>query len=157
MADPAPIDFADWHAIFDLSVQYAQHIDTRNWDAFVECFAPRVHVDFSSFTRHPAPTEPIAITDWLAAVRSTIDGFAATQHLIGNQRIVLESPTEARYSAYVQAQHWMDPQRWYLVGGWYDNRVTRIDGAWRISTLKLNQLWDNGDRGLLREVNRRTT
>ncbi len=152
-------DFADWHAVHDLSLRYAEGIDRRDWEAFRRCFAPTVQIDFSSFTHKPAPPEPLLAEQWVAAVRSTIDGFAATQHLIGNHRISIESRTAAagsgRYTAYIQAQHWADRERWYLIGGWYDNRVTVVDGEWVLSALTLHQTWDTGQRGLLREVNRR--
>jgi len=148
-------DFADWHAVFDLSLRYAEAIDRRRWDDLVEVFAPRVRVDFSSFSRSPAPAEPVNGSDWVAVVRGTIDGFVSTQHLIANQRIVFDGPTVARYTAYVQAQHWMDRDRWYLVGGSYDNEATNIAGKWRISAITFNQTWDAGQRSLLREVTQR--
>lgn len=146
--------FAHWQEVFDLSLRYAEGIDRRAWDAFAGCFAPEVTIDFSSFTHRPASPEPIPVDVWVAAVRSTIDGFNATQHLIGNQRIAFDSPTSGHYTAYVQAQHWVDTDRWYLIGGWYENRITRIDGQWRLSGVTLHQSWDAGQRALLREVNR---
>lgn len=148
-------DFATWQAVYDLSVRYAEGIDRRDWDGYARCFAPQIRIDFSSFSHAPAPTKPLSVEQWVRAVRSTIDGFVSTQHLLGNQRITFESDTTARYTAYIQAQHWMSSDRWYLIGGWYDNEATLIDGEWRLSAVKLNQTWDAGDRGLLREVNQR--
>lgn len=149
-------DFAAWQAVFDLSVRYAEAIDRRDWDALEQVFAPQVTVDFSSFAKAPAPAAPVDGSAWVAVVRRTIDGFVSTQHLIGNQRITVESADSAKYTAYVQAQHWMDRDRWYLVGGWYQNRARQIDGNWRIEAITFNQTWDAGDRGLLREVTKRT-
>ena len=148
-------DFEQWHAVLDLSMRYAEAIDRRHWDDLVEVFAPQVRVDFSSFSNTPASPEPIDGAQWVSVVRRTIDGFTSTQHLIANQRITLDSPTTARYTAYVQAQHWMDRERWYLVGGSYDNEAVCLDGRWRLSAITFNQTWDAGDRGLLREASRR--
>ncbi len=148
-------DFSDWQAVFDLSLRYAEAIDRRNWADMLEVFAPTVRVDFSSFSHAPAPAEPVDGAAWVAVVKGTIEGFASTQHLIGNQRITVDSETSARYTAYVQAQHWMSRDRWYLVGGWYDNEATCIAGRWRLSKVAFNQTWDAGDRTLLREVARR--
>jgi len=148
-------DFDRWHAVLDLSLRYAEAIDHRRWDDLVEVFAPQVHVDFSSFSNAPASPEPVDGAQWVSVVRRTIDGFTSTQHLIANQRISFDSATEARYTAYVQAQHWMNRDRWYLVGGSYDNRAVCLDGRWRLSAITFNQTWDAGDRGLLREVSRR--
>jgi SnoaL-like domain len=143
----------DWHEVFDLSLRYAEGIDRRDWDAFAACFTPTVQVDFSSFSHRPAPSEPLSRDAWVAAVRSTIDGFPSTQHLIGNQRIRFDGPDRGAYTAYIQAQHWADRDRWYLIGGWYENRVERHDGAWKLAAVTLHQTWDAGERGLLRELN----
>ena len=70
----------------------------------------------------------------MAAVRSTIDGFAATQHTITNQRISFDSRTTGRYTAYIQAQHWADRDRWYLIGGWYENEVRRTGDGYMTPT-----------------------
>ena len=149
-------DLRDWHAVLDLSLRYAEGIDRRDWAAFARCFAPEVRVDFSSFSHRPSPDEPIPVDDWVRAVRGTIDGFAATHHLIANHRIAFDSATAGRYTAYVQAQHWVDRERWYLIGGTYENRVVRLDGEWKLASVTLHQTWDAGDRGLLRAVNRAT-
>jgi 3-phenylpropionate/cinnamic acid dioxygenase small subunit len=148
-------DFSEWQAVFDLSLRYAEAIDRRRWDDLIEVFAPQVRVDFSSFSHAPASPDPVDGAAWVGVVRRTIDGFVSTQHLIANQRITFDSPNTARYTAYVQAQHWMDRERWYLVGGSYDNEAVCIDGRWRLSAITFNQTWDAGDRGLLREVSRR--
>ena len=99
------------------------------------CFTDTLRIDFSSFTHRPAPAEPISADDWVGMVRSTISGFESTQHLIANHVITFDGPDEGRYTAYLQAQHWMDRDRWYLIGGWYENEVRRVDGEWRIASL----------------------
>lgn len=147
-------DLAHWHEVYDLSLRYAEGIDRKDWDAFRAIFLPEVRVDFSSFTHRPANPDPIPVEAWVAAVRSTIDGFPATQHLIGNHRITLDGD-RGTYTAYVQAQHWVDTDRWYLVGGWYQNEVARTADGWKLASVTINQTWDAGDRGLLREVNRK--
>jgi hypothetical protein len=88
-------------------------------------------------------------------VRSTIEGFESTQHLIANQVISFDSADTGGYTAYIQAQHWMSRDRWYLIGGWYENRIRRVDGRWRISACTMHQTWDAGDRSLLAEAGRR--
>lgn len=147
-------ELVDWHGVFDLSLRYAEAIDTRNWPAFRAVFTDSVRTDFTSFTHAANPPQPLRAEDWVAMVRGTIDGFVSTQHLIGNQRIAVTGDT-ARYTAYVQAQHWMDTHRWYLVGGWYDNEAVRVDGDWKLASVTLHQSWDAGDRSLLREAARR--
>lgn len=148
-------DFTAWLEVHDLSLRYAEGIDRRDWDAYRSCFTDEVVIDFSSFTHVPAPPAPMGADDWVAAVRGTISGFEATQHLIANQRISFDDADHARYTAYIQAQHWMDREHFYLVGGWYENRAVRHGGIWRLTQVILHQEWDTGDRGLLREASRR--
>lgn len=147
-------ELADWRAVLELSTRYATGIDRRDWALYRDCFTDRLAIDFSSFTSRPAPAEPVAADDWVTMVRSTIDGFESTQHLIGNQVVRVEGD-EGGYTAYVQAQHWMSRDRWYLIGGWYENRVRREADGWSISACTLHQTWDAGDRSLLAEAGRR--
>lgn len=144
-------DLLDWHAVHDLSLRYAEGIDQRNWPAFRSVFTDHVAVDFSSFTHRPGPPGPIPANEWVAMVQSTIDGFAATQHVIGNHRITVDGEV-ATYRAYVQAQHWMGTNRFYLIGGWYENVAHRVGGEWFLHRVTLHQTWDAGDRSLLREA-----
>jgi hypothetical protein len=144
-------ELVDWRAVLELSVRYGTGIDRRNWALYRSCFTDEVVVDFSSFTRRPPSGAPIPAAGWVNLVRSTIDGFVSTQHLIGNQEIELRAD-EGRYTAAIQAQHWMDSERWYVIGGWYENLVRRTPQGWRIAACTLHQTWDAGDRGLLREA-----
>ncbi|MPY95341.1 MAG: hypothetical protein GEV08_20490 [Acidimicrobiia bacterium] len=146
-------DLLDWHAVHDLSLRYAEAIDQRNWPALQAVFAEHVVVDFSSFTHTPAPSGPLPATEWVATVSGTIDGFTTTQHIIGNHRITVDGEV-ASYRAYVQAQHWMDTHRFYLIGGWYENVAHRVEGEWRLYEVTMHQTWDAGDRSLLREAAR---
>jgi SnoaL-like domain len=147
-------ELADWRAVLELSTRYATGIDQRDWSLYRRCFTDQLRIDFSSFTHRPAPTDPVAADDWVGMVRGTIEGFESTQHLIGNQVVTLRGD-EGGYTAYIQAQHWMSRDRWYLIGGWYENQVRREADGWCISACTLHQTWDAGDRDLLREAARR--
>ena len=142
-------DVTRWHDVFDLSVAYATAIDGRDWPAYRAVFADEVSIDFSSFTHRPP--QPVTPDEWVAGVRSLIEGFEATQHLLGNHVITFEGDDIGRYTAYLQAQHWMSRTSWYTIGGHYENRVARDpDGRWRLTAMTLHQTWDAGDRTLLR-------
>jgi hypothetical protein len=148
-------ELVNWRAVCDLSLRYATGVDTRDWSLYRSCFTDLLRIDFSSFTNRPAPTEPITADDWVGMVRSTISGFETTQHLIANHAITFDGPDAGHYTAYLQAQHWMANDRWYLIGGWYENEVRRVDGEWRIASCALHQTWDAGDRSVLGEAFRR--
>jgi hypothetical protein len=148
-------ELVNWRAVHDLSLRYATGIDRRDWALYRTCFTDALRIDFSSFTHRPAAAEPVAAGDWVGMVRSTVGGFESTQHLIANQVITFEGPDAGGYTAYIQAQHWMDREHWYLIGGSYENEVRRVDGQWRIAACTLHQTWEAGDRALLGESARR--
>jgi hypothetical protein len=144
-------ELIDWRAVFDLSIRYGAGIDRRDWAMYRSCFADVVNIDFSSFSHQPAPATPMSADDFVGTVRSLIEGFESTQHLIANHAIDVDGD-EGRYTAYIQAQHWMSRERWYLIGGWYDNQCRRENGTWKITQCVLHQTWDAGDRSLLRQA-----
>jgi len=141
-------DHAAWHEVYDLSLGYAQAIDSHDWDRFGALYADEVAVDFSSFNGLEPGERTLRRATWVRAVGAFATGFTSTQHLIANQLISFESADRGGYSAYVQAQHWIDRDTWYLVGGRYQNRVERVGGRWVLTAVTLHQLWDSGDRSI---------
>lgn len=138
-----------WHEVFDLSVAYTTAIDWRDWESYRAIFTDELDIDFSSFTHRPA--QPMTADQWVDAVRSLIEGFEATQHLLGNHVITFDGEDAGHYTAYIQAQHWMARDSYYTIGGHYENEVVRgSDGRWRLTAMTLHQTWDAGDRSLLR-------
>ena len=148
-------ELADWRAVLELSTRYATGIDLRDWSLYRRCFTDQLRIDFSSFTHRPAPTEPVAADDWVGMVRGTIEGFEVDPAPDRQPGRDAATGDEGGYTAYIQAQHWMSRDRWYLIGGWYENQVRREADGWRISACTLHQTWDAGDRDLLREAARR--
>jgi SnoaL-like domain len=142
-------ELTKWHEVFDLSVAYATAIDARDWAGYRAVFTDEVDIDFSSFTHRPA--RPFTADQWVDGARSLIDGFEATQHLLGNHVIGFDGNDAGHYTAYIQAQHWMSRDSYYTIGGHYENKVVRgPDGRWRLTSMTLHQTWDAGDRSLLR-------
>jgi hypothetical protein len=137
-----------WHEVMELSLGYAQAIDARDWTGFESLYADEVAIDFSSFNGLEPGERVLRRATWVRAAGAFVTGFTSTQHLIANQLISFEGSDTGSYSAYLQAQHWIDRDRWYLVGGRYQNRVRRIDGRWVLSAVTLQVSWDAGDRSL---------
>jgi 3-phenylpropionate/cinnamic acid dioxygenase small subunit len=146
-------DLLDRAAVIDLSFRYATAIDTRDWALLRTCFCDEVDVDFSSFTGRPAPGK-VSAEDWVAMVRGTVGGLDHTQHLISNQVITLDGDV-GRYRAYVQAQHVLAGDGFYLVGGTYDNEVRRDGDGWRLSAMRVELGWAQGDPEVMRRARRR--
>ena len=136
--------------------RYAYGLDLRDWSAYRSVFADEVAVDFSSYRGRPAI---VGADAWVAEARATFDGLDATQHAMTNPLAHIEGDT-ARLRMYVQATHLLRDQgadRWFTIGGYYDDALARRDGEWRITAVTLNVLWTSGDESIMGAARRRAT
>lgn len=123
----------------------------RNFGAFADAglfthleslFAPRVHVDYSSLNgQAPASVEPAALMREWAAV---LPGFDATFHNIDELDVALRGDTAAA-GARVCADHFVAGLYW-RVAGRYEFVFRRIDGRWRMETLRFLLREEEGTR-----------
>jgi hypothetical protein len=142
---------ADRLAVSDVVIRYATGVDMRNWELYATCFTDPCEFDFSSWSGTAAAT--MTREAWVAAVRGTLSGFDATQHISSNHVITFhdEDRREATCVSYMQAQHYLadQPVTTCTLGGQYTNTLTRQpDGSWCIRRCELTVTWTTGDRGL---------
>ena len=136
-------------AVSDVLHRYCRAIDTKDWALLEGCFTEDLEADFRSFAGREV-VRGRAI--WLAAIRKTIAGLGATQHLTGNHAIALDGDA-ATLRADIQAVHILVNERGdgeYTVGGWYDIDLRRTADGWRMCRYKLSVSWARGNRDLLR-------
>lgn len=135
--------------ISDVLHRYAKAIDTKDWALLATCFTEDLEADFRSF----AGKEVVSGRGrWVEAIRSTIQGMDATQHLTGNHSHQVRGD-EASLTAYIQAVHWLRNDRGdteYTVGGYYDCELVRSPEGWRIRKYRLTVIWARGNRDILR-------
>jgi 3-phenylpropionate/cinnamic acid dioxygenase small subunit len=142
-------------AIRDTLSAYASGIDLRDWPRYRACFTEELDVDFESFSGSPGRT--ISAEDWVSAVKIGLTGFQSTQHLISNHRIAVEGD-EASCIANVQAYHYLpndEVEDLYTLGGYYENRLVRDAGSWKIRACRLTVTWTRGDRSLFERAAKR--
>jgi hypothetical protein len=140
---------ADRLAVSDVVIRYATGVDTRDWDLYASCFTDPCEFDFSSWSGTPAST--MSRATWVSAVRSSLSGFDATQHISTNHVISFdEGRGSARCVSYMQAQHFVadQPVTTCTLGGYYTNALVRRSDEWRITRCQLTVTWMTGDRGL---------
>jgi len=136
----------DRAAISDTVIRYATGIDMRDWAAYRSCFTDEVDIDFTSWMGG-APIR-MAADDWVAMVRESLSGFAATQHISSNHVITLDGD-EATCVSYVQAQHYLPNDQGdngFMLGGYYTNRLVRSPDGWRIRACRITITWSTGNR-----------
>ncbi|NQV59941.1 MAG: nuclear transport factor 2 family protein [Alphaproteobacteria bacterium] len=133
---------------------YATAIDTRDWDLLASCFTEDLEADFRSFGGREVVT---GRDTWVAAIKSTIEGLDATQHLTANHVIQIDGDT-GTLIAYLQAVHRLngaksDPE--YTIGGYYTCDMVRGGDGWRMRRYALQVSWHRGNRDILRQAQRR--
>lgn len=139
-------EMLDRQAISDTVIRYATGIDMRQWDVYRSCFCDRVDIDFTSFSGGRPVT--VSADDWVLQVRSTLSGFAATQHMSTNH-VISVSGDEATCVSYMQAQHYLPNDKGgstLTLGGYYTNSLVRIDEGWKIRRCQLSVTWTTGNR-----------
>ena len=146
----------DEHSIRALMDRYGAGVDERDWQDWADIFTDPLHTDFSGIDAAFAPAT-VARADHVAGTRAVLEQFDATQHMITNIQIVFDGDG-ARVRAVMRAEHWLDGLRGaprYTMFGVYENGVTRTGDGWRISTLALRVVREEGNCDVWAEALRR--
>ena len=123
---------ADRLAIQDILTRYAAAVDDRNFDMYRDCFAKDTEiVGFSGSSIIGADT-------WTEEVKSKLEAFDATQHLLGPQLVNIEDDN-AFTRTDVQALHYLKDKPGETLTLWavYLTNYRRIDGEWKITRHEL--------------------
>lgn len=135
--------------ISDVMHRYCRAVDSRDWDLLTSCFTEDLTADFRSF----AGREAVSGRDtWVAAVRSTVGGLDATQHMTANHLHDLGGDT-AGLRADLQAVHVLQNDLGdaeYTVGGYYTCDFVRRSDGWKIRHYALTVTWQRGNRHILK-------
>ena len=140
----------------DVAHRYATAIDTKDWALLGAVFADEVEADFRSFGSREVYRGPA--DGWIDAIRETIAGMDATQHLMANHVHAFDGPDRCTLTCYMRAEHFLIQNRGddsYTVGGYYVWTLARGADGWRASSYALNVTWSRGNRGLLAMARRR--
>jgi hypothetical protein len=109
-------------AIQQLPIRYAMAVDSRDLDAWVNCFRPDVDMG-----RHGAGREALR-----RYIEPKVRTFYRSIHLICGHRIDLVSADRATGAVYCRAEHEVD-DRWIVMAICYFDEYARIDGEWFFS------------------------
>ena len=138
---------------------YAQGIDSKNWNLVRACFADEILIDYGDLSVSSGPPEvPRRADDWMSSLQAVINGFDVTRHAITNHRVHVDESGMISCRAYLSADHviYPDPevriisaQDVVTVVGEYNNYYELIAGSWKIVKSELNVEWTSGNVGLL--------
>ena len=136
-------ELSDHLEIVDLLHRYARAIDSRDFELLETVFTPDavIHYDVD----RGAKLQFGEMVGWL---RTALQIFAATQHVIANPLIELDGDA-ARSTCSLTATHvqiTLDGEESVIVeGGIYRDLHVRSSAGWRIRERTLNRVYVNGE------------
>jgi len=140
----------------DLIHRYAFGLDHEDWEMWRGVFADVVTMDMSDYQPEPRPRA--ARSDVVVAnARVLFAGLERSQHFIGSHRYVIDGDT-ATITAHMRAEHWLHTGRGgdrYTMYGTYVDEAVRTDDGWKLVTVRLRLLREEGNRQVMREAVRR--
>ena len=144
------MDASDKLAVAETVYRYATAVDRRDWALYRSLFADTVTIDFSSYDPDLLP-QRLSADEWVAGMVPLFTGLAATQHSMTNPLATIDGDTAA-ITMFVRAHHVFDPTdaaSWYTIGGYYEDTLTRVDGRWLLTGVRLTVTWRAGDPGIM--------
>jgi SnoaL-like domain len=138
---------ADRAEIIDAVNIIGMGADLRDWRACRAAFADKVLTDYTSLTGgSPSTVEADKlIAGWTDFFSKT---FKATQHMITNHAVEIKGD-KATCTSLFQAHHvYLDNAkgRTWRLGGYYNHGLTRINGRWKVTEMKMTWTWEDGTR-----------
>lgn len=145
----------DHQAICETVYRYGYALDTSDWALYRSVFADEVDFDFSTYTGRPLIR--MRAEDLVASAATLFAGFAATQHTMTNPLVSIDGD-RGRCSMYIEAAHSVDPDPgapWFVMGGHYEDKLVRHNGAWLLDAVTMKLRWTRGDRSIMRTAAQR--
>lgn len=122
-------------------------VDVRDWKAVRECFANSLLLDYSSMNGQPAAE--LTADDMIAGWKTVLPGFSCTHHQLGNM-LTNDGETVGTVFCYGTASHYLEHEKgnvWVVVGN-YDFELTRMDGNWKVTKMRFNFKYQDGNKEL---------
>ncbi len=144
--------------IMELIANYGAGLDARDWELWRSVFTDNALFDLSSWSgQKPQRVE----TDRVVRAQARIFAeLSVTQHQMSNFRITTDGD-EGRVRAVMRAEHWIpvepgsEETKRYTMFGYYDDRLLRVFGKWKIDEMHLHVTKTEGDRWVMDEASRR--
>jgi hypothetical protein len=137
--------------IIDAVYRFAVGQDFHHREYFESAFTEDAVLDFAQPGARFGVAVPLMVGRSMILERA----FPAEQtlvitHTVTNERVTIDGD-EARLHALVEAQHVVpsDPARHFLLKNLYDVSLRRDQPVWRISRLRIENLWFDGDPSVM--------
>lgn len=142
----------------DLIHRYAFGLDRKDWVLWRSVFADEVTMDMSDYQPDPPPRPaPADLVVKNAAV--LFAGLERSQHFMGSHRYEVSGAGEvgdtATITAHMRAEHWLTVVGGgdkYTMFGTYTDECVRTAEGWKLTSVTLRLLREEGNRHLMREA-----
>jgi hypothetical protein len=148
-AEATQLSVEDALAITETVTGVGLYSDLGQWVHVAELLADEVTIDYTSL--FGGDTSNTSRSGLVSQMRATLQGFDATQHLIGNVQVRGSSAEEASTLSHVRATHWIDDRFW-IVGGVYTHNLVRTPDGWQVTYMRFQRLYEEGSRAALRDA-----
>lgn len=139
----------DKEEIRSLRIQFANCMDTQDWQSFPLLFTPDVEVDYSAWGN---PTTTMKKEAFVSMIQKTLSRPGIrTSHYISNQQVFLEG-NHAHSKAYVLARHYLkinETEHIFDMTGYYTERQVRTADGWKVAAVQLTPVFMEGDAASL--------
>lgn len=137
----------------ELIHRYAFGLDRRDWESWRSVFADEVVMDMTDYQPDSTP-RPVSADRVVHSAQVLFAGFDATQHFIGSHRFEIAGDT-AVITAHMRAEHWLTTGQGgdrYTMYGTYTDGCVRTDRGWKLTTVTLRLLREEGNRHVMRSA-----
>jgi ketosteroid isomerase-like protein len=136
----------DFHAIVNVAIAYTLALDTKNFDALNDVFAP----DATGMLNGVHCDSRDAI---IARISGSLLRLDFTQHLVGNHQVNVTGDT-ATHRCQLHAQHVKTGTEGgdnFIIGGYYDDVFARTAGGWRIKHRIMQPTWRSDNANVVKK------
>ena len=136
----------DFHAIVNVAIAYTWALDTKNFDALNDVFAP----DATGMLNGVHCDSRDAI---IARISGSLLRLDFTQHLVGNHQVNVTGNT-ATHRCQLHAQHVKTGTEGgdnFIIGGYYDDVFVRTANGWRIQHRVMQPTWSSDNANVVKK------
>lgn len=134
----------------DLIHRYAFGLDHEDWELWRSVFTDTVTIDMTDY-QPGRPARPASADRVVAGIQTMFAGLDGSQHFIGSHRYVINGD-RATITAHMRAEHWMTSDmggdRYTMYGTYFDEAVRTAEG-WKLETVRLALIREEGNRYLM--------
>jgi hypothetical protein len=132
--------------IQEVIAHFANSFDVKDWSGLEGCLTESLYTDYSDL--RGTPPQNVSASEYVASRRESLDHLKL-HHLVSNYEIDFETSNSATCRASMIVWRKSDEEE-FTSHCFYIFQLTRLDSAWKISSIKQKVLWNEGTSSIHR-------